>query len=488
MATGTVLLLFRRDLRLADNAALMRAVAMARPVVPAFIWSLEEEGAWSPGAASRWWLHQSLASLDADLRRIGSRLVLRSAGSCTAGAGDLATEAGADTVLFNRLYEPGTARRDAAMEGALRGRGLHAESFPGHLLREPTDVSNRQGRPFQVFTPFYNAAYAAWAPEDSLPAPRALSAPRRWPRSEPLDALRLESSIDRAGGIRAAWAPGRSGATALLRAFIDAPMREYPTRRDRPDLAGTSRLSPHLHFGEISPREVLSVVARAGAVQGRKGSIGGSEAYARQLAWREFGHHLLHHFPHTSDAPLRDEFRRFPWRRSAPDLRAWQKGMTGYPVVDAGMRELAATGWMHNRVRMIVASFLVKDLLLPWSDGARWFWDRLVDADLANNTLGWQWTAGCGADAAPYFRIFNPVLQGRKFDPDGSYVRRWIPELERMHSRWIHAPWEAPPLTLDDAGVRLGKDYPQRIVDHAAARARALAALSVMQGAHRKQG
>jgi deoxyribodipyrimidine photo-lyase len=425
-----------------------------------------------------WWLHQSLGRLDAALRDAGSRLILRVTSNTGDELGRLVRETGAATILWSRLYEPAVASRDAALEAALRARGLSIETFPGALLLEPREVSNRQGGAFQVFTPFHKSHYLSWNPEAPLPAPRTVPAPRRWPRSEALATLGLQPSIDWAAGIRAAWTPGRAGATAELERFIESGMFAYPDDRDRPDRTGTSRLSPHLHFGEISPREIWWAVAGAAAQRGRRGLIAGSESYLRQLAWREFGHHLLHHFPHTSGAPLREAFRGFPWRRSAADLRAWQRGRTGYPIVDAGMRELWATGWMHNRVRMIVASFLVKHLLLPWTVGARWFWDTLVDADLANNTLGWQWAAGCGADAAPFFRIFNPMLQGRKFDPEGAYVRRWVPEVERLPAGWIHAPWEAPPMVLDEAGVRLGKDYPRPIVDHAEARSRALAALT----------
>lgn len=407
---------------------------------------------------------------------------MRTADRADDGLLRLAGETRAKAVLWNRLAEPALAERDAKVESRLRSAGITVETFPGVLLREPASVANRKGGPFQVFTPFHRSHYETFAPEDPVRAPKTLQAPPNWPSTVALDALGLEPVLDWARGIRAAWNPGRKGAIAELGRFTDAALAGYPVGRDRPDRTGTSRLSPHLHFGEISPREVWSAVTRAAHERARPGQIAGSEAYLRQLVWREFGHHLLHHFPHTSEKPLRGEFLRFPWRRAGADLRAWQRGRTGYPIVDAGMRELWSTGWMHNRVRMIVASFLVKHLLVTWTEGARWFWDTLVDANLANNTLGWQWTAGCGADAAPFFRIFNPITQGRKFDPDGSYVRRWIPELGSVPAGWIHAPWEAPAPTLHAARVRLGRDYPKPIVDHAEARARALAAFASTRG------
>jgi deoxyribodipyrimidine photo-lyase len=282
--------------------------------------------------------------------------------------------------------------------------------------------------------------------------------------------------------LRGAWQPGERGAAKQLRAFLAAALVEYPTGRDRPDRTGTSRLSPHLHFGEISPRQVWHAVVAWQARQSGPGVATAAEAFQRELGWREFSHQLLFHFPHTTNQPLKAQFVDFPWDHNPPTLKAWQRGLTGYPIVDAGMRELWSTGWMHNRVRMIVGSFLVKHLLIDWRQGAVWFWDTLVDADLANNTLGWQWVAGCGADAAPYFRIFNPVLQGRKFDPDGAYVRRWVPELGLLPKQHIHAPWEASPAELATSGVRLGQNYPQPIVDHAFARRRALDALAGTRG------
>ena len=279
-----------------------------------------------------------------------------------------------------------------------------------------------------------------------------------------IDDLGLLPALDWADGLRAQWTPGPNGAQAALDAFKTEAVSRYKTDRDRPDFVGTSRLSPHLHFGEISPRQVWHECMKAPV----------AEPYLRQLIWREFAHHLLYHFPHTPDQPLRENFNRFPWKKDPDGFAAWTRGKTGYPIVDAGMKELWRTGWMHNRVRMIVASFLVKDLLIPWQEGARWFWDTLVDANLANNTLGWQWVAGCGADAAPYFRIFNPVLQAAKFDPDGAYVKKWIPTLRGLPAPDLHRVYELPPAALTRAGVTLGTTYPRPVVDHAVARDAAL--------------
>jgi deoxyribodipyrimidine photo-lyase len=438
-----VLVWFRQDLRLSDNPALAAALERRAPVIPVFIWAPEEEGAWPPGAASRWWLHHSLASLGAELGRRGSRLIIRR-GPTAAALNRLAAETGADTVLWNRRYEPPAIARDRDVKSKLRGRGLSAESFNGSLLFEPWTVRNRTEQPFQVFTPFWRACLAKSLPPISKDAPKRWPAPQPWPHSLELSELGLQPAIDWAGGFREVWQPGESGARRQLQRFLQDALAEYPVNRDRPGVAGTSRLSPHLHFGEISPGEVWRAIL--GAVSGNQKAC---EAYLRQLGWREFAYHLLYHHPESPALALRPEFAAFPWRMNAEHFRAWKRGKTGYPLVDAGMRELWHSGWMHNRVRMVAASFLVKHLMIGWQEGAAWFWDTLVDADLANNTLGWQWVAGCGSDAAPYFRMFNPAIQAGKFDAAGDYVGRWAPESEH-----------AVP-----------------IVDHGEARARALLAL-----------
>jgi deoxyribodipyrimidine photo-lyase len=431
---------FGLDLRLADNPALNAAVSAGGPVIPAFIWAPDEESPWAPGAASRWWLHQSLGALGASLRARGSRLILRR-GPTLETLRVLMNQTGADCVFFNRRYEPALIARDKMIESALTTR-----AFKSALLFEPAEL-----KPYRVFTPFWKACLARQEEIGAAEAaPSKFPAPAKWPPSLQLEELRLLPKTNWAAGFGEVWQPGEAGARRQLLRFRRAALTGYPGARNRPDMAGTSRLSPHLHFGEVSPRQVWRATT-------------GQEAYRRQLIWREFAHHLLFHFPHTAAAPLRPEFENFPWRRDESALRAWQRGRTGYWLVDAGMRQLWATGWMHNRARMIAASFLVKDLLISWQEGARWFWDTLVDADLANNTLGWQWAAGCGADAVPFFRIFNPVIQAAKFDPDSAYARRWIPELGTT-------------------------DYPPPIVNHAEARRRALLALARMRARRHVSG
>lgn len=472
-----LLLWIRQDLRLTDQPALAAALDRGGAVLPVFIWAPEEEEPWAPGAASRWWLHHSLARLAADLEARGSRLIVRRATTAGADAGSLGAlrkllrETGAGAVYWNRRYEPAVIARDKAIKQALRDAGVEAESFNAALLAEPWDVRNQSGRPFQVFTPFWKHVKTSIDPPAPLPAPRRIAAPVTWPESLALDALALRPRIPWDEGIAAAWEPGEAGAARLLARFLDGPVKSYGEQRNVPGITGTSRLSPHLHFGEISPRQVWHA-----AQAHRDGQ------FVTEVGWREFAHHLLYHFPRTPEEPLRPEFRHFPWDGDQALLAAWQRGRTGVPMVDAGMRELWTTGWMHNRVRMVVASFLVKNLRLPWQHGARWFWDTLVDADLASNTLGWQWTAGCGADAAPYFRVFNPVSQGTRFDADAAYVRRWVPELARLEAPAIHAPWEADAATLRAAGVVLGRDYPLPVVDLKASREAALAAYQRMRG------
>ncbi len=470
-----VVVWFRRDLRLSDNPALSAAVAEGAPVVPVFILGSEEEGGYPSGAASLLWLHRSLTELDRALRKAGSRLVIRRGPSLQV-LRELSGQIGASCVYWNRINEPAAGRRDAEVTRGIADGGGKTETFNGSLLFEPGDVCTSGGGPYRVFTPFWKKCRSLSEPPSPLRAPRAVQGPSSWPGSLPLEDVSREAGPGGFDGIRMTGNPGEKGAITLLARFLDDPLSGYPENRDRPDLPGTSRLSPHLHFGEISPRQIWHAVSAKVVSDPSRGVERGAEAFLRQIGWREFAHHLLHHFPDTLTLPLREQFAAFPWRYEEKALAAWQRGETGYPIVDAGMRELLGSGWMHNRVRMIVASFLVKDLLLPWQEGARWFLERLFDADLANNTLGWQWVAGCGADAAPFFRIFNPMGQGKRYDPHGDYVRKWLPELADLPSKWIHCPWQAPEDVLTDAGVTLGKTYPQPIVDHASARERALKA------------
>jgi deoxyribodipyrimidine photo-lyase len=475
----TTLVWFRQDLRIADNPALTAALAHGGAVIPVYLFAPAEEGAWAPGAASRWWLHHSLARLADDLAQLGSRLCLRPTEDSLATLSALARECGATRILWNRRYEPAIIARDQKIKAALRAAGLHTASYNSALLREPWDVKTKTGGPFQVFTPFWRHCLALGDPQGPLPAPRALPPPPTWPASATLDGLDLLPSLDWAAGLRDAWTPGSASAHALLQGFLTDAYDTYGTARDQPALQGTSRLSPHLHLGEISPREVWHAV-RAFAL-GRGDGVWRDSKFLAELGWREFAYHLIYHFPHTPEHPLRENYARFPWADDVAATQAWTAGKTGYPIVDAGLRELWHTGWMHNRVRMIAASFLIKDLLINWTTGARWFWDTLVCADLAANTLGWQWVAGCGADAAPFFRIFNPTTQGLKFDPDGTYIRRWVPELAPLPAEWIHRPWDAPHEVLAAARITLGKQYPERIIDHEIARRAALNALAAVK-------
>lgn len=498
---ATAILWLRRDLRLADNPALSAAITGWQRLIPVYIHAPDEQAPWSPGAASNWWLHHSLAALDAALRRRGSRLLILRGDSLSCLQGLIAAT-GAGAVFWNRCYEPATIARDTRVKQQLRAAGIRCESHNASLLFEPWEIKTGTDQPFRVFTAFWRRCQARLAelpaprpPPDILPPlPEALVAtvpgsppprvqphgagqasielptqpPMQLPMHHPVQALDLLPRIGWDAAFHDHWQPGAEGAEARQRAFLATAARDYPIARDQPGLSGTSRLSPHLHFGELGPRAVLAAT---------RGAPSDTDAFLRELGWREFSAHLLYHFPHTADAPLNPLFAGFPWRDPIPAalLHAWQRGQTGIPLVDAGMRELWHSGWMHNRVRMIVASFLTKNLRIPWQIGARWFWDTLVDADLANNTQGWQWTAGCGADAAPYFRIFNPVRQGERFDPEGAYIRRWCPELASLPQRHLHQPWKAPVATLQQAGIKLGITYPPPIVDLGETRREALA-------------
>ncbi|GAB4237089.1 MAG: deoxyribodipyrimidine photo-lyase [Methyloligellaceae bacterium] len=465
----------RNDLRLHDQPALAAAAATGAPVIPLYILDDDTPGKWKPGGASRWWLHHSLKRLDESLRKLGSRLVL-ARGPAPRVLADLAAEAGAGALFWSRGYEPWAVKMEQAIHRNLERAGVRCRRFSGHLLFEPEDIRTGSGDPYRVFTPFYKACLKAAEP--ALPAPPPTRLP---PVPDSIESDRLDSwglvpsKPDWSGGIAAAWTPGEAGAQAQLKRFLEEGLAGYAKRRDTPGAEGTSRLSPHLHFGEISPRQVWHAVNAAAAERDGKADAG-AQSFLRELIWREFSHHLLFHWPHLPDTPLRHAFARFPWAGGREAFEAWKEGRTGYPIVDAGMRELWTTGWMHNRVRMIVASFLVKHLLIPWQEGAAWFWDTLVDADLANNSASWQWVAGCGSDAAPYFRIFNPVLQGQKFDPQGIYVKAWVPELAKLPKTRIHAPWEARAADLKKAKIVLGETYPRPVIDHREARARALAA------------
>jgi deoxyribodipyrimidine photo-lyase len=411
----TTIVWFRQDLRLADNPALDAAVKRGEPILPLYLWSPEDEGDWPPGAASRWWLYQSLQALDDSLRKRGSRLIL-GRGRAIDALPKLARQTGATTVFWNRRYEPAAIACSTAVEKALESRSVQTASFNSTLLAEPWDVLNLSGKPYRVYTPYMRRMVRHLTPSPVLRAPAKLKTPSKWPKGVSLASLDLMPRIKWYLGMAERWQPGENGAHVRLERFIKHGLTKYKQQRDTPAIDGTSGLSPHLHLGEISPRQIWHAI----------GAKGRNSTFLHELIWREFAYHLLYHFPETTTQPLRAEFAAFPWDKNTKHLKAWQRGRTGIPLVDAGMHELWSTGVMHNRVRMIVGSFLVKNLLQPWQQGARWFWDTLVDADLANNTLNWQWVAGSGADAAPYFRIFNPETQARRYDADGEYIRKWV--------------------------------------------------------------
>ncbi len=483
MSNRPILVWFRRDLRLADHPALDAAAATGTPVIPVYILDDAPAGAWALGGASRWWLANSLRALDGDLRERGSRLILLK-GDNVAVLCDLARAANAEAVYFTRGYEPFIRTVEMALHVGLKEADVGCRRFGGHLLVEPEAVVNKSGEPFKVFTPFHKACQAKPTPSSALAPPAELTAPARWPKTEPLASWGLEpSKPDWAKEMRQFWTPGESGAQQRLDAFIGKGLAAYAGSRNSPDIDGTSRLSPHLAFGEIGPRQIWHAVERASGEHPARQR--GADSFIRELYWREFSYHLLFHCPHLPEKPFRPEFAALPWKQDSQALAAWQQGKTGYPLVDAGLRQLWSIGWMHNRVRMVTASLLCKHLLIPWQTGEEWFWDTLVDADLANNAASWQWVAGSGADAAPYFRVFNPILQGKKFDPKGNYVRRWVPELAEMPAEHIHAPWDAPEAVLREAGVTLGVTYPRPIIAHEEGRRQALEAYAAVKTAGR---
>jgi deoxyribodipyrimidine photo-lyase len=465
------LLWLRDDLRLDDNPALAAACETAAPLTVLYV--LEQDDRLRPlGGAARWWLHHSLAALSASLETRGQRLILRT-GKAIDIVPDIARDAGVSRVVFNRRHGPAAAI-DADVETVLRRDGIGVSTFKANLLHEPDEIRGPGGA-MKVYSAFWRKALSAPPPRPPIPAPKQLPPPADGIESDALESFRLlPAAPDWAGGLRDTWTPGEDGAHNRLAAFVEDGIAGYAAGRDRPAEPATSRLSPHLRFGEVSPNRILAALQDAHDRDTAK--------FVSELGWREFAWHALGNFPAMAVENLRPEFDAFPWSEPLPaDLDAWRQGRTGYPIVDAGMRQLWRTGWMHNRVRMIVASFLTKHLLIDWRIGEAWFWDTLVDADPANNPFGWQWVAGSGFDAQPYFRIFNPVLQGERFDPDGAYVRRWIPELAALPARFIHRPWDASPLELQAAGIKLGRDYPEPIVDHAFARNRALAAYETMR-------
>jgi deoxyribodipyrimidine photo-lyase len=478
--TAPALVWFREDLRVSDNPALWAAVETGLPVLCFHVFESVDRR----GSASRWWLHGALEALAEALQSRGIRLELFR-GAALDLVPLITRETGASALFWNRRYGP-EREIDAALKSRLRADNLTVKSFSSRLLFEPGEVTTKSGELYKVFTPYRNATLAKGPPPPPLRPPGEIR-PGRWPEGLEAKAVALESLAleprkpDWAKEMRAFWERGEAGAQKRLAAFLEKDLAGYAETRNRPDLETTSRLSPHLHFGEISPRQILYAARHALD----SGDFGVKQAdfdvLRSEIGWRDFSHQLLCSHENIALTNIQRNFDEFPWREDSAGVEAWKRGMTGYPLVDAGMRQLWSVGFMHNRVRMVAASFLIKHLLVDWRIGERWFWDTLVDADPANNAASWQWVAGSGADAAPYYRIFNPVAQGERFDPHGDYVRRWVPELARLPRNAIHRPWEASPAVLDSAGVRLGGDYPLPIVAHDAGRKRALAAFESMR-------
>ncbi len=470
------ILWFRKDLRLDDNAALHAAIEAGGPVIPVYIREQEELKNVGPlGGAQVWWLHHSLATLKAQLTSLGSDLFLFT-GKAEDVLTEIAEQTGATTVYVNRAYERTLIDRDIAI--ALKGNGIAIRAFHGQLLHDPKAIRTGSGNPFKVFTPFWNAMQRLDEPHPPIDPPDAIAAPEKFPESEELDSWNLlPTKPNWAHGFPDHWTPGEAGAAEKLEDFIDRELHDYKRGRDLPAVDATSLLSPHLALGEISPARIWH--ATRGQPKSAAEEVG---HFRRELAWRDFCYSLLIEQPDLDETNWSDGFEGFPWEVDDKAFHAWTKGMTGYPIVDAGMRQLWQTGFMHNRVRMIAASFLIKDLMIDWRQGERWFRDTLVDADPASNAANWQWVAGCGADASPFFRIFNPVLQGEKFDPDGNYVKTFVPELTKLDRKYIHRPFDAPAPVLGRADITLGETYPKPMINHGFARDRALAAYKALRG------
>jgi deoxyribodipyrimidine photo-lyase len=478
MTNSPTIVLIRRDLRLADNPALHEAVARGGPVILVYIRETDDPDAGALGAAQHWWLHHSLTLHMKACESRGSRIVLRS-GRQNDVVAALVAETGAGAVYWNRRYHRQGRDTDAALKVWLKDRGVEAKSFAANLLHEPSKLLTGTGGPYRVYTPFWKAFSAREHFGEPLPPPARITGPDALPESETLESWKLlPARPNWAAGFEQAWIPGEQGGKAALLFFLEDAVKGYRIQRDFPGGEHTSRLSPHLALGEISPLQIWHAVVEAENGNPTEDTI----HFRKELAWREFSWHLLFHYPDLADSEFNPRFADFGWNFDERAFRAWTRGTTGYPIVDAGMRELWQTGWMHNRVRMIAASFLIKDLMIDWRHGERWFRDTLVDADPASNAASWQWVAGSGADAAPYFRIFNPVLQGEKFDPKGDYIRRYVPEISRLSNDVLHRPFEAQPAALQKAEVRLGFTYPRPMVDHAAARDRALRAYEAVKG------
>lgn len=469
---------FRRDLRLHDNPALNAAIQTGAPVVCLYI--LETDSTLRPmGGASQWWLDKSLKRLRESIEDIGGQLLFKR-GLARETLDEIVSQTGANAVFWNRRYDQAGRDIDSDIKQSLKQQGLGAESYNGSLLTEPWTQKTGSGGYYKVFTPYWKSVQANYQPSAELGAPTQLKSVPKIETENIEDWGLHPTKPDWSTEFGPKWLPGEEGAAQRLQAFISGPVSEYKDHRNRPDLEkGTSGLSPHLAFGEIGPAQIWR--ATQAKIEAGNANQANAMTFLSEVVWREFSYVLLYHNPELATENYKPAFNAMPWREDEVGLKAWQQGQTGYPIVDAGMRQLWAIGWMHNRVRMIVASFLTKHLLLHWSHGEDWFWDTLVDADPAANSASWQWTAGSGADAAPYFRVFNPITQGEKFDESGDYVRKWCPELARLPHKFLYQPWEAGPLILHAAGVKLGETYPHPIVDHKEGRQRALDAYDILK-------
>ena len=466
MTKATTIVWFRQDLRVKDNPALSWAVEQGN-VIPIYILDNINAGDFTPGEASQWWLHHSLNKLDKELNE--HLLIFK--GDPKAIIEQLVNEHRVDHVVWNRCYEPWQRERDSDIKQALKNKQVSAKSFNGSLLWEPMKIAKNDGTPYKVFTPYYrNGCLKAQEPRYPVASPSLITYAKHSILSEPLDALKLLPSLNWDTEFSNLWQPGEEGAAIKLSNFIENAATQYKEARNIPSVTGTSLLSPHLHYGEISPNQAWYAILDA--FGGRDNDD--IDTYLSELGWREFSYYLLYYWPDLPVKNFNQKFDKFSWDDNPAFLKAWQQGQTGVPIIDAGMRQLWQTGYMHNRVRMVVGSYLVKNLRTDWRKGERWFWDCLLDADLASNSAGWQWVAGSGADASPYFRVFNPILQGEKFDKEGEYVKHYCPELSKLPKKYIHKPWEAPADVLRSSDIELGKDYPNPLVDLKASRQSAL--------------
>lgn len=474
MPPSTTILWFRSDLRLEDNLALGAALATRKPILPVFIWDTEGQDIKSTGPHYCWWLKESLSILSNSLNRYGSKLIIRQ-GSPLSTLSNIATEYDARHLFFNRRYEPSEIRIQRDITDKFNQAGIDVKSFNSTLLFEPHEILKPNGEPYERFSSFWNQALSKINEtcHSSVKNPSSWTNPENWPDSFPLSLLHPKINVTTSEYLGKMWAPGEISATRSLQSFLQGKLQRYEVDRDRSDLCGTSQLSPHLHFGEISPRQIINgVMSKSPIENGQFNML--NHKLCTELGWREFAYHILGNFPQTNKSGFNRKFDYVPWSDNIHSLTAWQTGQTGFPIIDAGMRNLASTGWINNRMRMILSSFLVKNLLIPWQKGASWFEKTLIDADLASNTMGWQWISGFGTDSVPYFRIFNPVIQSKKTDPYGIYIKRWVPEVSKLSYTNIHEPSMVEDGILRKAKIRIGVDYPLPIIDYKVSRRRSL--------------